>query len=514
MTVLRPVLGDQLSRSLASLVDADPARDVIVMMEVAGEATHVRHHKQKIVLILSAMRAFAARLAAEGFRVDYVRLDDPANTHSFDGEMARAIARHAPTRIVATEPGEWRVETTMRGWEARFGLPVDIREDDRFFCSRRGFADWADGRKSLRMEYFYRQMRRASGVLMDGDEPRGGRWNFVAEHRKPLPAVYAPRPRLTFPNDPETSAVIALVETRFASHFGDARPFNWAVTRAGACAALDDFIAHHLPRFGDHQDAMAAGPPFLHHGALSPYLNIGLLEAREVCAAAEAALARGDAPLNAVEGFIRQILGWREYVRGVYWTFMPDYATSNALDAQRSLPRFYWTGETDMRCLADCVATTRANAYAHHIQRLMVLGNFALLAGVAPTALEEWFLIVYADAFEWVELPNVHGMALFADGGMLASKPYAASGAYIDRMSDYCGACAYDVAKKVGPQACPFNALYWDFLERNRARLAGNPRLDMPYRTLARMSEARRAGIAADAARFLASLEPTRPGDY
>ncbi len=514
MTTLRPVLGDQLSHSLASLADADRARDVVLMVEVADEATHVRHHKQKIVLILSAMRHFAQALRAAGWRVDYVSLDDPANTQGFDGEVRRALARHGATRLVLTEPGEWRVRAMMEGWARDLPIPVEIRDDDRFFCTRARFARWASGRKELRMEFFYRELRRATGVLMDGEAPRGGRWNFDAENRKALPRGYVAPPRRAFAPDAITREVVALVERRFARHFGDAQPFRWPVTRAQALEALDEFIAHRLPRFGDWQDAMKAGAPFLHHSLIAPALNIGLIEAREVCAAAEAALARGEAPLNAVEGFIRQILGWREYVRGVYWTFMPDYAATNALAATRPLPRFYWSGATKMNCLANAIADTRAHAYAHHIQRLMILGNFALLAGVAPAALEEWFLIVYADAFEWVELPNVHGMALYADGGRLASKPYAASGAYIDRMSDYCDACAYDVRKKAGPQACPFNALYWDFLDRNRAALAGNRRLDMPYRTLARMSEARRAEIAADARAFLDSLEPAREADY
>jgi deoxyribodipyrimidine photolyase-related protein len=299
---------------------------------------------------------------------------------------------------------------------------------------------------------------------------------------------------------------MALVAARFPDHFGDIAPFGWAVTRKDALAALDHFIADCLPRFGDHQDAMKRGAPFLNHAILSPYLNIGLLTAREICTAAEAAWLSGRAPLNSVEGFIRQILGWREYVRGIYWREMPDYPRSNALAAARPLPGFFWSGDTDMACLAEVIGETRRNAYAHHIQRLMVLGNFALLAGIAPAAIEEWFLLVYADAYEWVELPNVHGMAIYADGGLLASKPYAASGAYINRMSDYCAACAYDPTQRIGLRACPFNALYWDFLIRNEARLAGNPRMAMPYRNLARMSADERDLLRRAARTFLDSL--------
>jgi deoxyribodipyrimidine photolyase-related protein len=507
MTALRLVLGDQLSHGLASLRDLDPARDTVLMVEVAEETTYVPHHKQKLVLVLSAMRHFAAELRARGITVDYVRLDDPANAGSFTGEIARAIARHAPERIVLTEPGEWRVLEAMRDWSQQFGLPVDIRDDDRFFASRSRFALWAEGRRSFRMEYFYREMRREHHILMDGEEPVGGQWNFDHDNRKPLPADLAAPQRQRFAPDALTREVMALVASRFGHHFGDLEPFGWAVTRADALAALTHFIDEALPRFGDYQDAMRKGEPFLFHAVLSPYLNLGLLDAREVCKRAETAYHAGAAPLNAVEGFIRQILGWREYVRGIYWQRMPDYAASNALAASRPLPSLYWSGETDMACMAEAIGDIRRNAYGHHIQRLMVTGNFALLAGVKPADIEAWYLAVYADAFEWVELPNVHGMVMFADGGLLASKPYAASGAYIDRMSDYCTGCRFDPSARSGPKACPFNYLYWNFLIENEAALKGNPRMAMPYRNLARFDDSRRATIRADAAGFLAGLD-------
>jgi deoxyribodipyrimidine photolyase-related protein len=512
---LRLVLADQLTRDLASLADIDPTRDVVLMVEVAEEATYVKHHKQKIAFLFSAMRHFAAALEAEGLHVDYVRLDAPGNAGSFTGEVERALARHRPERLCLTEPGEWRVLEMMRGWPTAFGLPVEIRDDDRFFASRGRFARWAEGRSSYRMEFFYREMRRETGLLMDGDEPEGGRWNFDAENRKRLPASVKPPPRRRFEPDAVTRAVIDLVAARFPDHFGDLEPFGWAVTRADALAALDHFVKDALPRFGDYQDAMKAGDGFLFHAILSPYLNCGLLTAREVCVAAERAYRRGSVPLNAAEGFIRQILGWREYVRGIYWLRMPAYAETNALGAARRLPWFYWSGETDMNCLANVVDDTRRQAYAHHIQRLMVTGNFALLAGIAPAEIEAWYLAVYADAYEWVELPNVHGMVMFADGGLLASKPYAASGAYIDRMSDYCGPCRYDPKVKLGPDACPFNYLYWNFLIENRAKLARNPRMGMPYRTLDAMTDARRDEIAKAAKDFLDGLavEPEPHGE-
>ncbi len=505
MTTLRLVMGDQLSEGLPALVDMDPAHDVVLMLELAEECGYVPHHQQKIVLFLSAMRHFAAGLRERGIAVDYVRLDDPANTGSFTGELERALARHRASRLVVTEPGEWRVQQMAEGWAQRFSLPVQICPDTRFFASRARFRAWAAGRRGWRMEHFYREMRREHAVLMQGGEPVGGAWNYDAENRKRLPAGSALPARQRFLPDDLTREVMALVAARFGGNFGTLEGFGWAVTRNQALAALADFIAHALPRYGDYQDAMQAGAPFLYHSLLSPALNLGLLLPREVCEAAEAAWQAGLAPLNAVEGFIRQVLGWREYVRGIYWALMPEYAASNALRADRPLPDFYWTGETSMRCLREAVAHTRDNAYSHHIQRLMLTGNFALLAGVAPREVERWYLAVYADALEWVEMPNTLGMAVFADGGRMASKPYAASGAYINRMSNFCDGCAYDVAQKTGPRACPFNYLYWAFLIRHRSRLGGNPRLAMSYRTLDSWSEARQQACLAEAEAYLAA---------
>ena len=508
VTTIRLVLGDQLTRGVSSLADM-PSGDlsqIVLMVEVQAEATYVPHHRQKVAFILSAMRHFADALRAEGVIVDYVRLDDPGNTGTFTGEVARAIARHRATQLVVTEAGEWRVRHMIESWAGLLGIPVEVREDDRFIASHARFNQWASGRKTYRMEFFYREMRRESCILMDGAEPVGGQWNLDAENRRALP------PRLPVPARPRpapdatTLAVIDLVATRFPDGFGDLESFGWAVTRDGALAILDEFLRSCLPSFGDYQDAMRHGAPFLFHSTISPYLNVGLLLPREVCEAAEAEYRAGRAPLNAVEGFVRQVLGWREYVRGMYWHVGPEYHATNALGATRPLPAFYWTAETPMRCLADTVTQTRRYAYAHHIQRLMVTGNFAMLAGVRPEEVEAWYLAVFADAFEWVELPNTHGMATWADGGIIASKPYAASGAYIDRMSDYCGGCRYDVKTKTGPTACPFNYLYWAFLIRNEAVLKGNPRMAMPYRTLGTWDADRRAAVVREADTFLDGL--------
>lgn len=503
---LRLVFGDQLSHTLSSLQDATHD-DIILMVEIMGEATYAPHHKQKLVLVFSAMRHFAKELKDKGFCVDYVRLDDAQNTGDFTGEVVRALGRHNIARIILTEPSEYRVRLVVEGWMHHFPVPVTMREDDRFLCTHARFEAFAKTRKTLRMEFFYRQMRRLTGYLMAGEDPIGGVWNFDSENRKALPEGAAVPKRLRFPADAMTRAVMALVREKFAHHFGDLDSFAWPVTRQEALLALTHFITEILPNFGTYQDAMKSNAPFLFHSLISTSLNLGLLDAREVCQAAEQAYHDGHAPLNAVEGFIRQIIGWREYIRGIYWHFMPDYAHTNELCATRPLPNFYWTGETKLNCLRQTIKDTHTNAYAHHIQRLMVTGNFALLCDIAPRAIEEWYLAVYADAYDWVELPNVHGMVMFADGGVLASKPYAASGAYINRMSDYCKACPFDVKQRTGEKACPFNYLYWNFLLAHADKLLKNPRMAMAYRTLAKFSDKERMAIKLSAHAFLHGKE-------
>lgn len=510
--VLVPILGDQLSPDISSLADRKPDDTIILMMEVAEETTYVRHHKAKIALILAAMRHFAEELRKAGWTVDYIKLDDDANTGSFTGEVARAVESHQPRGVQVTEPGEWRVRQDMERWRKDLPVRVRILPDTRFICPLPDFYEWAAGRRELRMEWFYREMRRKTGLLMEDGKPVGGRWNFDAENRGGPEAGLEPPALPAFRYDAITHTVFDLVSDRFGKHFGSLDNFGWPVTRAQAERARDAFLKDRLPSFGKYQDAMVAGEDFLFHAVLSPAINIGLLDPLDLCRRAETEWREGRAPIEAVEGFIRQIIGWREYIRGMYWLEMPGLAKANGLDAIRPLPDFYWTGETDMRCLADCVRTTRDNAYAHHIQRLMVLGNFALLAGLRPQEVADWYLVVYADAFEWVELPNVAGMVLHADKGRLASKPYAASGAYIDRMSDYCGNCSFDVKKKTGDGACPFNALYWHFLARNETKLAGYHRLAQPYATWRRMTDDKRAAYLESAEAFLATLKPAETG--
>lgn len=508
MTTVTLVLGDQLTPNIAALRDADPADSVVLLAEVADEATYVAHHQQKIALVFAAMRQFAHELRAAGRTVEYVALDDADNTGSLIGELERAVSRHQAQAAHVTEPGEWRLAHDMEGWPERLGVPVYRHDDDRFFCTPAEFSRWMKDRKRVRMEDFYRVMRRKHRVLMDDDQPTGGQWNFDTSNRKALP-----REGLTIPAPPRfepdavTREVLELVSARFGQHFGTLDTFAWGTTRADAEHARDHFMEHALPLFGDYQDAMRTGEPWLFHSVLSPYLNMGLLDPRDLVGRAEAAGRAGHAPLNAVEGFIRQILGWREFVRGIYWHGMPAYAEHNALGHTRKLPWFYWTGDTDMHCLSEAIGATRDHAYAHHIQRLMVTGNFALLTGVTPAEVCDWYLSVYADAYEWVELPNTLGMSLYGDGGLLASKPYAASGKYIQRMSNYCKSCRYSVSQSTGEKACPFNALYWHFLMRQRDTLGGNHHLRMPYRNLDRMAPEKRKALWDQAEGFLHKLE-------
>ena len=506
MKSLRLILGDQLSLHLTSLQDVDKQKDILLMCEVWDEATYVKHHKKKIAFIFSAMRHFAKALRNKGYNLLYTKLESSDNTGSFKGEVERAVKIHNPVKIIITFPAEYRVLQDMLSWEKDLGVPVEIRDDDRFLCTPEKFRDWAAGRKNLRMEFFYREMRRKYNILMSGDKPEGGQWNYDSENRKPpkeglqVPATYAGQV------DEITQACIELVAEKFSDHFGDLKPFRFAVTRKQALAALRKFIDERLVNFGDYQDAMMQNEPWMYHSHLSFYINCGLLNPLECCKKAENAYRSGTAPLNAVEGFIRQILGWREYVRGIYWLKMPEYAKENYLQAKRSLPAFFWNTNTNMNCIRQCIIETKENAYAHHIQRLMVLGNFCLLTGIDPKFVNEWYLTVYADAYEWVELPNVSGMILYADGGFLASKPYIAGGAYINRMSDYCKRCTYKVSKKNGPEVCPFNYLYWNFVMEHKKKFSGNPRMGHSYRTLSKMGDEKLKAIRSDAAHFLKAM--------
>jgi deoxyribodipyrimidine photolyase-related protein len=495
------VLGDQLDEDSSALLGFDPARDGVWMAEVALESTHVWSAKPRIAVFLSAMRHFADHLWARGFPLQYTRLDAADNLGSLELELTRAIAQFNPTGLILTAPGDWRVLQSLKAVAARSGLRLELRDDTHFFSTVREFAAHRKGRKQLRLEYWYRELRQKHGILMDGDGPAGGRWNFDADNRESFGKAgpqHVPPPTRFVP-DAITRDVMASVDTHFADHPGKLATFGWPVTRAQALVVLEAFVTQRLPRFGLYEDAMWSGEAWLHHSQLSSSLNLKLLNPREVVRAAEDAYRAGHAPLAAVEGFIRQILGWREYVRGIYWTEMPAYLELNALEAREPLPAFYWTGDTEMACLREVIGQTLEHGYAHHIQRLMVTGLYALLLGVRPQEVHAWYLSVYVDAVEWVELPNTLGMSQFADGGLMASKPYVASGKYIQRMSNYCRGCRYDPAVSTGASACPFTTLYWDFLLRHESVLEAVPRMTMQLKNLARLDEPARAAITQQA---------------
>jgi len=496
------VLGDQLNRDSMAFDGFDPQRDIVWMAEVAEESTKVWVSKPRITVFLSAMRHFAEQLRLEGLEVDYRELDDPANRGTFTTELIAAIQRHNPESVVLVEPGEWQVRQSLRESVASTGVRLDERRDRHFLCSIDEFAQHAEGRRSIVMETFYRAQRRKHGILMDGDAPAGGKWNFDFENRRSFGAAgpgLVPEPA-RFEPDSITRAVIELVEKTFAGHPGSLEHFAWPVTRSDALAALDKFVEERLSDFGRWEDAMWAHEPWLYHSHISSALNLKLLNPREAVASVEAAWRAGRVPIESAEGFVRQVIGWREYVRGIYWLKMPEYGNSNALAATENLPGWYWTGETDLACLRDAIGQTLEYGYAHHIQRLMVTGLYAQLLGVDPRQVHEWYLAVYVDAVEWAELPNVIGMSQFADGGFMSSKPYVATGKYIDRMSNHCKPCRFRPDVRVGEDACPFTTLYWDFLARHEDRFTGHPRMALQVKNLARISPSERDEIAQRAA--------------
>jgi deoxyribodipyrimidine photolyase-related protein len=502
------VLGDQLDPQSPALAGLDPQRDTVLLVEAPGEAAQVWSHKARIALFFAAMRHHAAALTDARFTVEYLRIGTHPHA-SLTAAWRDAIARHAPAQVVAVEPGDWRVLEDLQRTCAAADVPLDLRPDPHFLCSREDFATWAGAKSSLRMEFFYRWMRKRTGVLMDGADPVGGRWNFDSENRKGF-GVRGPGPVPPMPGfapDALTRQAMADVEAHFPDHPGSLASFSWPVTPEQARAALAAFINERLPRFGVHQDAMWTGMAFGWHSLLAAALNLKLIGAREVVAAAEAAWRDGRADLPSVEGFVRQVLGWREFIRGVYWRDMPQMAQANHFGHANALPAWYWTGNTQMNCMRQVIGQTLEHGYAHHIQRLMVTGNFALLAQVLPQAVCDWYLAVYVDAVDWVERPNTTGMALFADGGRFTSKPYAASGQYIARMSNYCRGCRYDPARRSGDGACPVTVLFWRFLLEHEGALAANPRTALMAKNAQRLDAPQRSAIRTTATAMLARLD-------
>ncbi len=490
------ILGDQLDRRASVLDTCDKQADLLLMIESRHDSQRIPSHKARTALFLAAMRHHAEWLRSQGFRLEYITVDTPL-AKDFQTALAETLRRHQPTEVRMTEAGEFGVQQTINEACAKAGVPVQIFADDHFLFSREEFADWRAGRKTLVMETFYRHMRKRYDILMDGSKPVGGKWNLDDKNRasfgrKGPGLIPAPPP---FAPDKITAQTLRDVDKHFPNNPGSLDTFAWPVTREQALHMLDDFVEQRLPAFGPFQDAMWTDHVLLHHSGLSAALNLKLLDPREVIQKAVAAYDANKAPLSSVEGFVRQVLGWREYVRGVYWSEMPDYLELNALQANQPLPGFYWHGDTDMHCLRVVIEQTLATGYAHHIQRLMVTGVFAMLLGVRPQEIHTWYLSVYIDAVEWVEAPNTLGMSQYADNGLLGSKPYAASGRYIQRMSNYCEACRYQPGERTGENACPFTVLYWDFLMRHDERFAKHPRAAMQWRMLQRIDHAERATI-------------------
>lgn len=492
------IFGDQLTLNLSALRNFDPQQDHIWMAEVRDESTKVWVHKARIVYFLSAMRHFKQRLEENNYPLTYYSLDDLHPQASFTDALTETLKHYQPEKIIYTEPGEYAIQHQLEKFLAAEQIDAECRIDDHFLSTKDEFNTHAKGRKQLRMEYFYRDMRRKHAVLLDGDgNPEGGEWNYDHDNRgsfgKQGPTTLPDWP--TFKPDAITEAVMDLVNECFSDHPGVLEHFNWPVTPDDAKAMLQHFITHRLPVFGQYQDAMWTDQPFLYHSGVSAAINLKLLDPRWVIQQAENAYYQGQAPLASVEGFIRQILGWREFIRGMYWYHMPDYLEWNALDAQLDLPQLYWTGNTQMQCLKQAVGQTLQYGYAHHIQRLMVTGLFALLLGVQPSQIHQWYLAVYVDAVEWVELPNTLGMCQYVDGGKLASKPYIASGNYIHKMSNYCTQCAFNYKDSVGETACPFTTLYWDFLIRHQETLNNNARMGLQLRNVGKKSDDEKQAI-------------------
>jgi deoxyribodipyrimidine photolyase-related protein len=506
---LRLILGDQLNRQHSWLQERQPEVGY-VLMELRQETDYVRHHSQKVLGFFAAMRRFAAELRQQGHCVHYFTIDDPANTQTIAGNLRQLIAQAGYAQVAYQLPDEYRLDQQLRGLSAELGVPVAAVDTEHFLTQREELATMFAGKQSYRMETFYRHMRRRWGVMLEADgSPAGGRWNYDVENRKKLPEqAQVPAP-LVFRHD--LRELQATVEAAGIDTFGraSAAEFPWPLDRAEALQLLRYFCQALLPYFGTYQDAMHTTSWATYHARLSFALNTKMLGPKEVIDAVIAAWHERPAAITIaqVEGFVRQILGWREFMRGVYWAHMPEYASRNALGHKGPLPSWYWTGEVKMNCLHHVINQSLDYAYAHHIQRLMVAGNFAMLIGAHPDVVDEWYLGVYIDAIQWVELPNTRGMSQWADGGLVATKPYAASANYMHKMSNYCRHCPYDRKQKTGPNACPFNSLYWHFYHRHAEQLQDNPRIGMAYRQLQKMPPADKAQILAQAERHLEGLE-------
>jgi deoxyribodipyrimidine photolyase-related protein len=501
---IRLILGDQLNINHSWFTAIDPSV-LYVLMEVKTESAYVTHHIQKVVAIFAAMRAFAQEIKARGHEVRYFQINDKNNHHDFLKNIEVLCEEHGVSKVSYQLPDEYRLDAYFK--QANISLsPVD---SEHFLTTREDLSSLFQGKKTFLMETFYRHMRKKHQVLMERDQPVGGQWNFDHDNRKKLPsnaAIFTTALELT-----DQTAVYEEIQRAQLKTIGEivSTEFSWTVTRSAALELLQAFIEHALPLFGTYQDAMTTQHWYVYHSRLSFGLNVKLISPIEVIRAVEQAYLNNPTgyALNQVEGFIRQVLGWREYMRGIYWAKMPEFSTLNYFGNETKLPTWYWTGETKMNCLHHSIKQSLDHAYAHHIQRLMVTGNFASLLGVHPDEVDRWYLGIYIDAFEWVEITNTRGMSQFADGGIVGSKPYVSSGAYIQKMSNYCEGCFYKTKEKFGEKACPFNTLYWDFYARNRSLLERNPRIGMMYKVWDKMEDVQKKLIIEKAQEIKQNIE-------
>jgi deoxyribodipyrimidine photolyase-related protein len=502
------ILGDQLSADNPALAASDPGDSVVLLIESKARGSCLRYHKKKLVLVYSAMRHFAADLRRAGWQVDYHEL---INTPDFTAGLKQHLKHWDPKSILITEPNDWPMTDALQKLRQKISIPIEVLPTNRFLVSREEFRQWARNSERLVMESHYRRLRRKTGYLMTHGQPIGGAWNFDVKNRQTFSNWIAGGSHRAKRNpesvpDAMTRKVMELVEAEFSDHPGSVENFWLPVTRSEAVQWLEVFIRERLPEFGSYQDLMVAGERTHFHSVLSPLLNLGLLNPRECVEAAIKSWEEKAAPLNAVEGFVRQIIGWREFINGVYWLRMPEYKNANHFKANRSLPPWCYTGKVEMNCLREVLTQVIESGYNHHIQRLMVLGNFFLLTGINPREVDRWFLEMYVDAYDWVMAANVYGMILFADGGFMATKPYAASGAYINKMSNYCEACRFKPSVKTGPTACPYNYLYWNFFATQQENLAKNPRIRLVALSWDRKTTEEKRAIKRDAKIFLEKL--------
>ncbi len=504
---LRLILGDQLHAAHSWFANVDP-QVTYVLMEVRQETDYAAHHLQKVVAFFLAMRSFADTLRRVGHHVVYFTLDDPDNLQGIGENLLRLLATGKFTHFEYQEPDEYRLDQQLAAFAQSLKIPAHRVSSEHFLSQRTDLKEMFTGKKTYLMETFYRAMRKQYRILLeDSGEPIGGKWNYDADNRKPYDKRQPVPPVAAFPK--EVGPLVDMIRASGVKTIGSLAHFTWPVTRAEALQALDHFIQHALPFFGAYQDAMAKSEWALFHSLLSFPMNVKLIHPLEVVNRVVAAWkSRPDEiPLSAAEGFIRQVIGWREYMRGVYWANMPGYATLNYFDHNRPLPAYFWTADTRMQCMQKAIGQSLTHGYAHHIQRLMVTGNFALLAGIHPDEVDAWYLGIYLDALEWVQITNTRGMSQFADGGLVGSKPYVSSANYIDKMGDYCQGCFYDKKKRHGYRACPFNSLYWHFYDRNEALLARNPRIGYAYQTLKKMNPEEKAATLHQAEVYLSNIE-------